>query len=457
MPFHALKRHGHIQPYPFPSPESLEQLGFGIAQVSHNSHSLQSKATSRVSIMAKKRRRRNKQRRRDEQSTAAFAYHAREAYLKDNLVYERNKAAQSEYLERIARIEKDILSRTVYVFQARDLKRDANLEALRLFLETRYGLVEECIRHHDGKKKHPFPGARVRFQFKLDAEKIFGGSTELSRISTFVEVPCAVGCRRGMIRIKPCPPYADIAKMELIGSTIEFTATRLALGHWFPPGKDVFTSWTQEGKDLAEWLGEVETDISCTFSIDLNKRTVELGTTGVSEVGAAGVSGLGGLMSLLGVFEPTSRHFASFRFKELVDHIDIGIDPQNPDEYTLLFELKHPPKLESESVPDRVLGHRERTVQFGTVPSDAFGECLSFKLSVSSTALDRIFLNRGGWDKLQSFGVFQRGVRSVQDAIPFASKFIGDLQEAKASVNHGLEGVEDQRVGKHIARVRVTA
>jgi hypothetical protein len=403
-------------------------------------------------------------RRRKEQaarSMAQFSARSREAYINDSLLYEENKKAQSDYLKRVAEIEKDILSRTVYFFQAKDLRKDENLRALQLFIEKRFGNVQECVRFNDRKKrKHDFPGARVRFQFKRHAEKLFSG-VELLKVSTpFEEFSCPVG-HRGKIRVKPCPPYADMAKDELEGSVIKFNASALCLGHWFPLGEDIYSTWNDEAvgdQDDNEWLGELETGIACTVSIDLNNRTVELGSLGIVDSENSGTVDSGdsgtelfggfGIASLVagvaGLF--TNRYFATFRFKQLVNHIDICVDPDNPNEYALLFSLKHSPKLELEQPLDlfsEESRERVRSVSFGSVQSDMFGECHSFKLSVSKTELDRIFLNGKGLERLQNFGVFRKGPHSDSS---FKCMHIGTLR--KAILEEELRIIEDRKTGK---------
>jgi hypothetical protein len=397
---------------------------------------------------ARNRRRRKRQ---AAISAAQFSERNRQAYLNDIFSYEKTKRAQSEYLKRVAEIEKDILSRTVYFFQARDLKRDENLRALRSFIEGNFGSVQECVRFNDRKKNNRFPGARVRFQFKRDAEKVFGGM-ELLRVSATAELPCPVGYK-GNIRVKPCPPYPDMAKDELEGSVIKFTASALCLGHWFPSGEDIYSTWHPEadGEDVNEWLGEVETGIACTVSIDLTNRTVELEDSGTP-------SGGNDLALLRHMMLSLSRekYFATFRFKDLVKEIDICVDPENPNEYALLFSLKHSPKLELEAPVLDLLSekssNRVRSVSFGSVQSDAFGACHSFKLSVSKTELDRIFLNERGLERLQAFGVLRQGIYSVSQSSSFKCRHIGTLGKVKLEAE--LERIEDRKTGKILCALR---
>jgi hypothetical protein len=406
------------------------------------------------------RRRRKQQAKR---SVAQFSERTRQAYLGDSVLYEENKRAQSDYLKRVAAIEKDILSRTAYFFQAKDLRKDENLRALQSFIEGNYGPAQECVRFSDRKKKtHGFPGARVRFQFKRDAEKLFNG-VELLRVSTpFEEFSCPVG-HKGKIRVKPCPPYADMAKDELESSVIKFTASALCLGHWFPSGEDVYSTWNDEavGEDCNEWFGELDTGITCTVSIDLNNRIIELGNSGIVDSENSGIvdSGDSGkelfggfdiasfVAGMAGLF--TNRYFATFRFKEMVKHIDVCVDPDNPNEYVLLFSLKHSPKLELERPLDlfsEKSSERVRSVSFGSVQSDMFGECHSFKLSVSKTELDRVFLNEKGLERLQDFGVFRKGIYSVSQSSSFKCMHIGTLR--KATLEDELNRIDDRKTGK---------
>jgi hypothetical protein len=370
------------------------------------------------------RRRRKQQAAR---SVAQFSERSRQAYVNDSLLYEQNKRAQSEYLQRVAAIEKDFLSRTVYFFQAKDLGKDENIRALLSFLERNYGRVQECVRLHDRKKrKQGFPGARVRFHFKRDAEKLFIGAELLTVSTPFVEFPCPVGYK-GKIRVKPCPPYADMAKDELEGSVIRFTASALCLGYWFPSGEDIYSTWNDEvvREDGNEWLGELETGTACTVSIDLNNRIVELGD-------GSDFNSLRSRMAGLSV----NRYFATFRFKDLVKHIDVCEDPEKPNEYALLFSLKHSPKLELEVLSGK------SSVSFGNVQSDIFGDFRSFKLSVSKTELDRIFLNKRGLERLQAFGVLRKGIYSFSS---FKCMHIG---LGKALLEEELKNIDDRKTGK---------
>jgi hypothetical protein len=386
----------------------------------------------------------NGRRRRKEEavrSVAQFSERSRQAYVNDSLVYEQNKRAQSDYLKRVAEIEKDILSRTVYFSNVKDLRRDENLRALRSFLERNYGRVQECVRFNDRKKrKRDYLGARVRFQFKRDAERLFSGVELLKVSNSFLEFSCSVGFR-GKIRVKPCPPYADMAKDELEGSVIKLTASALCLGHWFPSGEDIYSTWNNEAvkEDGNEWLGELETGIACTISIDLNNRIVELGDGSDLDYILAMMTG-----------SSVDRYFATFRFKDLVKHIDVCVDPENPNEYALLFSLKHSPKLELELPLDQS-NERERSVCFGNVQSDVFGECHSFKLSVSKAELDRIFLNEKGLERLQAFGVFRKGI-FIQSS-SFKCMQIGTL--GKAMLEEELKRIEDRKTGKMLCVFRL--
>jgi hypothetical protein len=216
----------------------------------------------------------------------------------------------------------------------------------------------------------------------------------------------------------------------------------------------------------------LETGITCTVSIDLNNRIVELESSGIADSGNSGIadSGNSGIadsgnsgLELFGGFDLaslmaglfTNRYFATFRFKELVKHIDVCIDPDNPNEYALLFSLKHSPKLEVEQPLDlfsEKSSERVRGVSFGSVKSDVFGECHSFKLSVSKTELDRVFLNEKGLERLQDFGVFRRGIYSVRQSSSFKCMNIGTLD--KATLEDELRMIEDRKNGKILCALR---
>ena len=138
-----------------------------------------------------------------------------------------------------------------------------------------------------------------------------------------------------------------------------------------------------------------------------------------------------------------------FRFKELIKHIDVCVDPDNPNEYALLFSLKQSPELEIEQPLDlfsEKSSERVRSVSFGSVQSDIFGECHSFKLSVSKTELDRVFLNEKGLERLQDFGVFRRGIYSVSQSSSFKCMNIGTRD--KTTLEDELKMIVDRKNSK---------
>jgi hypothetical protein len=176
-----------------------------------------------------KRRHRHRKR----SAAARFAeYSSRksmEAVLND---YEYKKE-QSKYQEVVAKLEADILARTVFITNVLDLNQEQNVANLKLFLEQTYGLVEKCEKSFYGKRGNKrYPPARVRFKSKVSAERIFQGML-LSAANT-VTVACPSVGAKGILRIQPSTRFSGMAEDDLKGDIIQIDVQKLSLGHWCP-------------------------------------------------------------------------------------------------------------------------------------------------------------------------------------------------------------------------------
>ena len=107
-----------------------------------------------------------------------FTEHSLHKHLSDFESQQALNAKQTAYVEKIEALEQELLSRTVIVTCVRDLRQESNVSLLRTFLETTYGTVESCIAIPSKARKKQwrtgYPWARVRFQRKACAERIFG-------------------------------------------------------------------------------------------------------------------------------------------------------------------------------------------------------------------------------------------------------------------------------------------
>jgi len=383
--------------------------------------------------MGKGRRRR----RRSEAAklAAEFAKQSRQRFLDDAISSDRFRAEASNYIRSIVRIEEDILSRTVFVTDIMDLNRPGNLDELCRFFEQRYGPVKSCEktsyngrRNHRGKKR--YPPARVQFLHKTDAEKLFGGM-ELLRVNKAVKIDCPVGRRlpSGLhqIYVRPSQKYTGMAEDELKASVISFETLALSLGHYCPFEKEIYDFPPDDAEKEGspdEWLEEVRTDTKISFRVDLRRRVIELASSGSDELVSS--SFLGAMFDSLNL-----RNFCSFRFKALDGPIELCHDSESPNEYSLIFSLKYPPKLETEVLNvglDLMGPERMRDVKFGNVQAGTFGRCLGFRLRVPEAAVDRLVLNES-LNRLKAFGILRRGLLSLQNSKEILSKDIGSGRE----------------------------
>lgn len=96
-----------------------------------------------TTVMAKNRRRQYRARRRARRS-AELVYRSHDRYLQKMVLDEEGKAKMKEYESYVAGIERDLLSRMIYVTNVRDLNDASNLSRLQQFLEEIYWSVEKC-------------------------------------------------------------------------------------------------------------------------------------------------------------------------------------------------------------------------------------------------------------------------------------------------------------------------
>ena len=312
--------------------------------------------------MAKKRGNRHRRRHRRSEArrlTREFAERSRRRFVDAALSSEQVQERYSAYRKYIADKEKDVLSRTVFVTQVRDLRSPGNLLGLRRFMERTYGQVVECKAtrfpgRHRRAKRVTFPPARVQFQSKVSAEKIFGG-VELLRVRQAVPVFCPVGYKNGQIWVKSCELYDDMIESALKGSVVVVNGSMLSLGHWFP-ACDELIPIENENTERNEWV-QVKKCAAPVINIDIHKRVVEL---------------------------QSNFELISFRFKQLVAPIELCREAAVG--YSFVFKLKHPPKLFQVNHCTDGEEHL-RVTTWSNVPISDFGRCLGYKIHVSEVAV----------------------------------------------------------------------
>lgn len=151
---------------------------------------------------------------------------------------------------------------------------------------------------------------------------------------------------------------------------------------------------------------------------------------------------------MMGFFSMDALDSASFRFKDVDDMIDLCID-EKKSQYSLILSLKYPPKLyekiwdleEEDSRP-------RRSLQFGSITSNHFGQCLSLRLSLSSIAIDTLLVNKG-MEELVKFGMFPKGFVDKRNIRKIDVVQIGTMEACIQATNaFKLLHVNDARLGK---------
>lgn len=198
-----------------------------------------------------------------------------------------------------------------------------------------------------------------------------------------MQVACPVGVKNGLIMVKPCELYDDMVVGVLEGSIIRVQGSAFSLGHWFP-ANDEMAPIDEAADDHSEW-------VPCT---DCGAPTVEINVE-------------------KGVIELQSHEqFLSFRFKSLASPLELCYEESLG--YSLIFRLKHPPKLEKEEGVER-----QRATDWNSVAIKEFGRSLGYKIVVTKLAVNGILLHKLH-DKLKRFGVIN--IDAVELATPIVSR-----------------------------------
>jgi hypothetical protein len=331
-----------------------------------------------------------------------------------------HKQEQTKYQEVVKKLEADILGRTVFVTNVRDLNRAENLVKLNAFMEQMYGVVEKCERAaYGGRRNHNrphYPAARVRFAHKSSAERIFQGRS--LQTAKAISVSCReLGVKNGDIRVQPSQRYDGMTDDELKGDKIVFDVQELTMGHWCPPDFDTYVQFSSDiqsfeiNKHLDEFVKELtidaDPDASFFMTLDLKKRNVEIATRRqvlLPDLLDTPESLIPFLIQGLKV-STNAQQIISFRFKELRSHMEAFID----NDY-LLFGLKWPPKLYDSSCdnPGEV-EHRTRDTHFLNAKGEDFGRCRAFQVRLSQSSKE-ILAHHDGLAQLRQFGVLAKDV-----------------------------------------------
>ena len=393
--------------------------------------------------MAKRRRhRKNRRQRRGRNLVYHLSSNTIQRYVEDEDAYEQRKAKQKEYRQKIEAMERDILSRAVFVTHALDLNKEGNLNRLRMVMEQSYGLVQKCeITSYNSSKKNNrnkrrsgpvdtttrAPPARVIFHRAASAEKIFGGMSLLqaAQKNEAVEVKCSLVGYKGFFVVKPSQKFNGMVEDEITGSKeVNMPTQRFSMGYWFPAGEDAcdIIPGLLDGQSLQnEWLEELTTDLQPTLKVDLENMLIILDFSHCNPTKNISSSNHRDLMSFLSdvLTETEEQCIVSFRFKDLVGSIEMCSISDVAGAVDLIFSLKQPPKLFSVRT-DEIREYKTRMTELAGIQGTYFGRCLSYRLRITDTTMDKIFLNRKALDKLHRFGVLNAEIDSTMQAIPIS-------------------------------------
>lgn len=383
-------------------------------------------------VMGRKGRARRR-RRRSEAAQLAANCHNRllEREVDDSLIYQACKEEYNEHAKQIAKREEELLSRTIFVTNVKDLRVSRNLELLKSFFAHQHGPVEQCILAYQSRQggrrgNRQYPRARVRFLHERDAKKVFGG-TKLSLVDSPVTVSCPTVGHRGLLRIFPSRPYegmdesSDENKVVIMGDCVH-------VGHHCPLENDIedeFITIDERSRLLNEFLTEDTIRREVQLSIDIDARLVQIR------------------------LHREENEMISFRFKDIVQGtMDCYVESQGGS-YALVFRLKYPPKLYKLRCETNTEGVEEEVATRGLeicgIRNQTFGRCFALLIQVSRRNLQALFTESKRLRKLKRFGLIDNNLFSLDDAPDIAIRGVSD---DSGQVESLLRSATDRRVGK---------
>lgn len=376
--------------------------------------------------MARQRRRRHRNR-----STAARLdrhYRHRSRITEEVMRGEQFRESQSEFMKAFRHKLKEAAETTVFITNVRDLNNLANISDLRTFLAHTYGPILSCEPHRRNKQR--YPSAVVRFKYGADAARMFGVESLLDTDNQSIHLPCSVG-HRGSISARRHRYVDAIARKEMTSPVIEFSASRLSLGHWYSH-EEVYDG---NAVDSGVWL-EVET--ACKVSPQQSDNDTEQSSvfpkffaqTFLAESSSSASKTKKEVVSPAIQIDLVKRQvrilsystilpeIMIFRFKQLKSPMRLCKDKSGSRSIT--FSLKYPPTLEREEIVLPYFDTRTvRQVSWAAIEAETFGNCLGYKISLEEISIQAL-QQHVRYADLRSFGVLD--LDYPQD---FESRFIG--------------------------------
>lgn len=415
---------------------------------------------------------RNRRRSQAAKLAAKFTSHTHQQILKDAIRYEHAKEGQLNYAKVVADLEKNMISKTLFVTGVRNLREPRNVQLLKFFFEQNYGPVEDCFASTYGPRRtstsprgnssETFPPGRVRFRNLSDYDKVLASKDK----DGLIYCPSVGVIKRSCIKVGSSLKYDDMTKDVLEGHIVQFNTSSLSLGHWIKDDMikdDMFKEFEAQEDDEGikksqpqkidfEWLEACclldTTDLR--IEMNLSKRIIKIERTATKKANS------GDAFNFLYFLDTVRKERMTFRFKEIDDTIELckhKTSNNAEDEYCMIISLKHPPKIE-ESVYDLLnLDEHEdrwtRCIKFGNLEPKHFGDSFAIRITVSSATINTLLINRAITD-LNKFGVLSDVFTGdTRNAHKVEIRKIG-LMEDNREIQQSLRALHnyDARLGK---------
>ena len=349
--------------------------------------------------------------------------------MSDALFDQDCKQSHSAHAKEVAQREQELLSRTIFVTNVKNLRDGHNLKLLEQFFENQYGPVELCMVASFSRKKgryNTFPPARVRFRHVNDAQCIFGGK-KLSLVQHDhdppVQIPNYAVGYKGFLRVQPSERYPNMDERSN-ENNVRITGENLRIGHWCPAEADeyVFAGYDARRED-SMFLVEDVIQQQVEFTIDITSRMVQVRLKG-------------------------SPYMITFRFKDLQGAMGVF---QIKSSYAIVFRLKYPPRIYHLTHELDQYGESKeiatRCIELCTVRTETFGSCYGFMIQVSYCHIRNFFENREKLRKMKKFGLLSQDIYVLGDA---PNVEISPVGLSKYCVDQFFQCITDRHIGKFI-------
>ena len=381
-----------------------------------------------------------------------------EQLLNDEIKTTKQKAV----IETLENEENEILNRTIFVTNIKDIRVGSNLKALQTFFERNFGPVEQCcITSFQSKRKpnhnlrnnrsNPPPPAKVTFRSVQSAIKVFGmpldearngGSKSAMKLISAQGVAYNGKQNAGKLkvylavkRIKKMP----ITEEDVYGLSKTLEVSSISLGHWIPEDSGLLFlkgAPIEIGKyeDEYEFLEEYSGFQGSQMKLDLRQRLIQIRAT-------VDLSG----SFLFNLFNEQFNTI-TFRLKDIDTYLDLAYD-ESSDTHCLVFGCKEPPKLYKVEVFNELGYCYEKSTRLTGLEDAPFDHCFGFKISFEQSQLKMLFNNHDKFHcRLQDFGITR--AKCFDDCITLSTKKISYGLKERNDMAHGITSIPNEKLRK---------